>query len=236
MSRGIEAFSLRGKSVLVTGASGHLGSAISRVLGEAGAHVLVNSRSAARGIELTKWLRDIGCSAEPAVFDVTDHAAVATYFSARKDKPLDVLINNAYLGGAGNIELAEAESYAGSYEVTVLAAHNLVKVVLPGLRLAVEKNGYASVINLASMYALVSPDQRIYDGPGVVNPPFYGAAKAALLQWTRFRLGLSLPRRSRGAIRISFKSWSKRSRWPVLASRMRWPALFFFSPLPPLRL
>lgn len=186
MSRGIEAFSLRGKSVLVTGASGHLGSAISRVLGEAGAHVLVNSRSAARGIELTKWLRDIGCSAEPAVFDVTDHAAVATYFSARKDKPLDVLINNAYLGGAGNIELAEAESYAGSYEVTVLAAHNLVKVVLPGLRLAVEMNGYASVINLASMYALVSPDQRIYDGPGVVNPPFYGAAKAALLQWTRY--------------------------------------------------
>lgn len=186
MSRGIEAFSLRGKSVLVTGASGHLGSAISRVLGEAGAHVLVNSRSAARGLELTKWLRDIGCSAEPAVFDVTDHAAVATYFSARKDKPLDVLINNAYLGGAGNIELAEAESYAGSYEVTVLAAHNLVKVVLPSLRLAVEKNGYASVINLASMYALVSPDQRIYDGPGAVNPPFYGAAKAALLQWTRY--------------------------------------------------
>jgi NAD(P)-dependent dehydrogenase (short-subunit alcohol dehydrogenase family) len=186
MSRGIEAFSLRDKSVLVTGASGHLGSAISRVLGEAGAHVLVNSRSAARGLELTKWLRDIGCSAEPAVFDVTDHAAVATYFSARKDKPLDVLINNAYLGGAGNIELAEAESYAGSYEVTVLAAHNLVKVVLPGLRLAVEKNGYASVINLASMYALVSPDQRIYDGPGAVNPPFYGAAKAALLQWTRY--------------------------------------------------
>lgn len=186
MSRGIEAFSLRGKSVLVTGASGHLGSAISRVLGEAGAHVLVNSRSAARGLELTKWLRDIGCSAEPAVFDVTDHAAVATYFSARMDKPLDVLINNAYLGGAGNIELAEAESYAGSYEVTVLAAHNLVKVVLPCLRLAVEMNGYASVINLASMYALVSPDQRIYDGPGAVNPPFYGAAKAALLQWTRY--------------------------------------------------
>lgn len=186
MSRVIEAFSLREKTVLVTGASGYLGSAMSRVLGEAGAHVLVNSRSAARGHELTKWLRDIGCSAESAVFDVTDHAAVATFFSARKHMPLDVLINNAYLGGAGNIELAAAQSYAGSYEVTVLAAHNLVKTALPALRLAVEKNGDASVINLASMYAMVSPDQRIYDGPGAVNPPFYGAAKAALLQWTRY--------------------------------------------------
>lgn len=186
MSRVIEAFSLRGKTVLVTGASGHLGSAMSRVLGEAGAHVLVNSRSAARGHELTKWLLGMGCSAESAVFDVTDHAAVGTFFSTRKDMPLDVLINNAYLGGAGSIELAAAQSYAGSYEVTVLAAHNLVKTALPALRLAVEKNGDASVINLASMYALVSPDQRIYDGPGVANPPFYGAAKAALLQWTRY--------------------------------------------------
>jgi NAD(P)-dependent dehydrogenase (short-subunit alcohol dehydrogenase family) len=186
MSRVIEAFSLRGKTVLVTGASGHLGSAMSRALGEAGAHVLVNSRSVARGHELTKWLRDLGCSAESAVFDVTDHAAVATFFSARKDKSLDVLINNAYMGGAGNIERAVAESYAGSYEVTVLAAHNLVKTALPGLRLAVKRNGDASVINLASMYAMVSPDQRIYDGPGAVNPPFYGAAKAALLQWTRY--------------------------------------------------
>jgi NAD(P)-dependent dehydrogenase (short-subunit alcohol dehydrogenase family) len=186
MSRVIEAFSLKGKTVLVTGASGHLGSAMSRVLGEAGAHVLVNSRSAARCQELTKWLLDIGCSAESAVFDVTDHAAVATFFSTRKAKSLDVLINNAYMGGVGSIELATAESYAKSYDITVLAAHNLVKTSLPNLRLAVEKNGDASVINIASMYAMVSPDQRIYDGLGAANPPFYGAAKAALLQWTRY--------------------------------------------------
>jgi NAD(P)-dependent dehydrogenase (short-subunit alcohol dehydrogenase family) len=186
MSQIIEAFSLKGKTVLVTGASGHLGLSISRVLGEAGAHVLVNSRSAARGDELAKWLRSIGCSAESAVFDVTDHAAVTTFFSTQNSKPLDVLINNAYLGGAGSIELTAAEAYVASNEVTVLAAHNLVNTALPGLRLAVEKNGDASVINMVSMYAMVSPDQRIYDGSSTVNPPFYGAAKAALLQWTRY--------------------------------------------------
>jgi NAD(P)-dependent dehydrogenase (short-subunit alcohol dehydrogenase family) len=186
MSQIFEAFSLKGKTVLVTGASGHLGLSMTRVLGQAGAHVLVNSRSVARADELTEWLRNIGCSAESAAFDVTDQEAVTSFFSTLKSKPLDILINNAYLGGAGSIEQATTESYEASNEVTVLAVHNLVKTALPNLRLAVKKNGYASVINMASMYAMVSPDQRIYEGPSAVNPPFYGAAKAALLQWTRY--------------------------------------------------
>ena len=54
------------------------------------------------------------------------------------------------------------------------------------MRKAVQQNGEASVINLASMYAMVNPDQRIYVSAAEVNPPFYGAAKAALIQWTRY--------------------------------------------------
>ena len=186
MKRGVEAFSLTGKTVLVTGATGYLGLAMVRVLGEAGAHVLINSRSLVRSQEVTQSLLDSGCSAEPAFFDVTDQAAIAAFFADRRSHPINVLINNAYMGGAGSIELSDAEAYAGSYGVTVLAAHNLVKAALPCLRLAVQKRGDASVINLASMYAMVSPDQRIYDSPRATNPPFYGAAKAALLQWTRY--------------------------------------------------
>lgn len=186
MKRGIEVFSLKEKTVLVTGAAGHLGSAMSRALGEAGAHVLVNSRSAVRGQEMTKWLLEMGCSAESAIFDVTDQIAVTEFFAERENKSVDVLINNAYLGGTGNIALSSGEDYALSYTVTVQAAHNLIKAALPCLRLAVREHGDASVINLASMYAMVSPDQRIYDAPKAANPPFYGAAKAALLQWTRY--------------------------------------------------
>jgi len=96
------------------------------------------------------------------------------------------LINNAYVGGAGNIELCDASLYTDSYDVTVLAAHNILKAALPSLRKAVQHDGDASVINLTSMYSMVSPDQRIYESAAGVNPPFYGAAKAALLQWTRY--------------------------------------------------
>ena len=39
---------------------------------------------------------------------------------------------------------------------------------------------------MSSMYGHVSPDPRIYGDSGSNNPPFYGAAKAGLLQLTRY--------------------------------------------------
>lgn len=186
MEKGVDIFSLRGKTVLLTGATGFLGSAMAHALGEAGAHIIVNSRSAERGADLVGSLRAAGCSAEAAVFDVTDKEAACAFFLSYGDRPLNVLINNAYVGGGGSIEVSSPVNYVDSYDITVVAAHNLLTMALPYLRRAVEQYGDASVVNLASMYAMVSPDQRIYESEQAVNPPFYGAAKAALLQWTRY--------------------------------------------------
>lgn len=186
MKEGVQIFSAQGKTALVTGATGYLGSAMAFILAEAGAHVLVNSRSQERGEALVKNLVAAGHSAEPAIFDVTDRLGIEKFFSDLQGKPLHILINNAYVGGGGSIELSRADAYVGSYDVTLIAAHNLLIAALPALRKAVQQDGDASVINLASMYAMVSPDQRIYASPSGANPPFYGAAKAALLQWTRY--------------------------------------------------
>lgn len=183
---GVQVFSLQGKTALVTGATGYLGSAMAHALAEAGAHVLINSRSQDRCKALADRLVALGRSAEPAVFDITDQGAIERLFADLDGRALHVLINNAYAGGAGTVESSEAKAYTASYDVTVLAAHNLLKAALPGLRKAVRQDGDASVINLASMYGMVSPDRRLYDRPEGINPPFYAAAKAALLQWTRY--------------------------------------------------
>jgi NAD(P)-dependent dehydrogenase (short-subunit alcohol dehydrogenase family) len=61
-----------------------------------------------------------------------------------------------------------------------------VKVLIPKFKVAASQNGYASVVNIASMYGMVAPDQRIYSEINGINPPFYGAAKAALIQWTKY--------------------------------------------------
>lgn len=186
MTKGIEIFSLKGKTALITGATGHLGNAMAHIFAEAGAKVLINSRSSTNCDVLVERLQGQGYKAERAVFDVTVPSEVLAFAKCLQDEPLHILVNNAYVGGAGSIEKAESESYAASYGVTVVAAQNILKSMLPNLRLAVKQSGDASVINMTSMYALVSPDQRIYDSASAVNPPFYGAAKAALLQWTRY--------------------------------------------------
>ena len=178
---------MRGRTALVTGATGHLGRPMAFVLGEAGAHVLVNSRSLDRGEALAKELRAAGHSSEAAIFDVTNSASVDDYFSRfSPDRPLHALVNNAYGGAGGSIKSSTPEQYEQSYDIAVTAAHRLVISTLPNLRSAVRRDGDASIINLATMYALVSPDQKVYDTESEINPPFYGAAKAALIQWTRY--------------------------------------------------
>lgn len=179
-------FSLAGKTVLITGAAGHLGSAMTSALAAAGAHVLINSRHLDHAQREVDRLLQAGGAADVAVFDVTEPAAIDAFFRDRVGHPLHGLINNAYAGGAGTIESSDASAYEKAYAITVAAAHNLLKAALPSLRLAVQASGDASVVNIASMYAMVSPDHRVYDSPAGVNPPFYGTAKAALLQWTRY--------------------------------------------------
>lgn len=186
MRIGTDIFSLNGKRALVTGATGHLGSSMALILAQAGAHVLVNSRSLDRALDLVNKINKLGYSAETAIFDITNKDEVDSFVARNLNKPLHILINNAYIGHSGSIEVANADQYIDSYEITVPSAHYLLKALLPNLRLAVSESGDASVINIASMYALVSPDQRLYDNASVVNPPFYGAAKAALLSLTRY--------------------------------------------------
>jgi NAD(P)-dependent dehydrogenase (short-subunit alcohol dehydrogenase family) len=186
MSKGVDIFSLKGKVALITGATGHLGTSMAFIFAEAGAKVVINSRTFERSNALVSKLKAEGHAAESAVFDVTSPAEIAAFAERIRGEPLHVLVNNAYVGGAGSVQCAESEAYVASYDVTMVAAHRLLRAMLPNLRLAVQQCGEASVINLASMYALVSPDQHIYESSSAVNPPFYGAAKAALLQWTRY--------------------------------------------------
>jgi gluconate 5-dehydrogenase len=95
---GIETtFRLDGRIALVTGSSAGIGLALARGLGQAGATVVLNGRSAATCEAAAATLRSEGLQVRTQVFDVTESAQVVKAIDAIESGvgPIDILINNA---------------------------------------------------------------------------------------------------------------------------------------------
>jgi gluconate 5-dehydrogenase len=90
-------FDLSGRTALITGASKGIGLALAVALGQAGARVVLNARSADALIAARDALRAQGIAAEALPFDVTDAAAVDVGVAAIETDigPIDILVNNA---------------------------------------------------------------------------------------------------------------------------------------------
>ncbi|MDB2639665.1 SDR family oxidoreductase [Akkermansiaceae bacterium] len=181
---------LSGKTILLTGAGGHLGSAMAVGFAAAGGLVYLNGRNQKTLEPLLGEISAFGGQAEILPFDVNDSDAVFMALEEIRSRcgRIDVLVNNAYHGMGGTLETSTDAEFSESYQVAVTAAAALIRAALPLLRKSYgdDNRGGASIINVASMYGLVSPDFRAYETDASTNPPFYGAAKAALIQLTRY--------------------------------------------------
>lgn len=181
-------FGLEGRVALVTGAAGHLGSALAEALAAAGATVLLNGRNVEALTSVRDRIEASGGSAEVAVCDLLDSEAVGALVDRIEGDHgrLDVVVNNAYRGTTGTIESATTADYDHSFRIGLTAPADLVGRALGLLERSATPDHSTSIINVASMYGLVSPDPGVYGDSGHNSAPYYGAAKAALVHWTRY--------------------------------------------------
>jgi NAD(P)-dependent dehydrogenase (short-subunit alcohol dehydrogenase family) len=178
-------FDLSGRTALITGAGGYLCSEMAVGLAEAGASVLLwdSSEEALSRVKLLIPDADI------RAIDLLDqHALTLALDQLQAERQtLDIVINGAYAGGAGTSEQATPVDFESAWRISATASFMIAQGLRPLLRhSATQRGATSSVINISSMYGMVSPDVRVYDRPQGANPPFYGAAKAGLLQLTRY--------------------------------------------------
>jgi len=177
-------FRLDERVAFISGATGHLGSAMSYALGRAGAHIILNSRDQSKLDGLARNLRAQDISCECHAFDMLDLNTLEEQM--RRIHRLDVLINNAHTGRAVSMDDAEAIDFETAFQSAVTAAFTATRAAIPAFARALENGGGASVVNISSMYGQVSPDPALYGDSGLNSPPFYGAAKAGMIQLTRY--------------------------------------------------
>jgi len=175
-------FDLTGQTVLLTGGYGHLGRAIAAGLLAHGARVVVLGRSAA---SFTKAFGESPANLHFIFCDVAETASVQAAFHQSFDLygAPSVLINNAYYSRGQQPDALPDADFALGLDGSVGTAYRCLREVLPYFRQA----GGGKIINVASMYGVVAPDFGAYtDAPQFLNPPHYGAGKAAMIQLTKY--------------------------------------------------
>jgi NAD(P)-dependent dehydrogenase (short-subunit alcohol dehydrogenase family) len=180
-------FDLSDRVAVVTGAAGHLGRSTAVAFAAAGAAVWLVGRRSGPLEELAAELNRSGGRAYACCADVTVDVDVAALVQAVTSASgrLDVLVNNAHVGRGGTLATSRGADFTEAAELALAAPARTISAFRKLLVAAVPR-GSPSVINVCSMYGVVSPDPRLYEDPEQVNPPFYGAAKAGLLQLTRY--------------------------------------------------
>jgi NAD(P)-dependent dehydrogenase (short-subunit alcohol dehydrogenase family) len=175
-------FDLRGQVVLLTGGYGHLGRAITAGLLAHGAHVVVLGRSET-SFESAFDVRPDTLHFLPCDVASTDSVRTAFQRSNELYGLPSVLINNAYYGQGQQADALTDADFARSLDGSVGTAYRCLREALPYLR----ERGAGKIINVASMYGVVAPDFAAYDEhPQFLNPPHYGAGKAAMIQLTKY--------------------------------------------------
>lgn len=180
----LDLLSLKGKVAIVTGGYSHLGHAMTEALSEAGAFVYVLGRN----IDSFKALHFPVDQVAFVHGDITDTASIKScYEQVYKEKGhIDILVNNATdVDGGGHLpETITDDMWDNTSDSVLRNPFVCIREVIPYMRQA----GGGKIINIASMYGVVSPDLRMYEGSCApyLNPIHYGTMKAGVIQMTRY--------------------------------------------------
>jgi NAD(P)-dependent dehydrogenase (short-subunit alcohol dehydrogenase family) len=165
------------RAAIITGASGGIGLAIARVLGQEGHALTVSARRPEKLEAAAEGLRGEGFEVQHVAANMTDEEDVVGVFSKHREKHgrLDVLVNNAGVGIGAPMEEIQTKYLDMQLGVNLRALIIGTREGLPMLREAGAEHGKALIVNTAS----------IAGKGGQAWLSIYAATKAAVINFTQ---------------------------------------------------
>ena len=174
-------FNLKGKSALVTGASGGIGSAVARALHNQGAELIINGT---RSSELEKLAAELGNKVHVLQGDLADTNSIGCLAEEAEkisDNGIDILVNNAGITRDNLLVRLSDQDLMDVINLNLIAGFHLTRKIIRGMM----KRKWGRVIGISSVVGITG-------NAGQTN---YAAAKAGMIGFSK---ALALEVASRG--------------------------------------
>lgn len=179
-----ELFDLKGRVAIVTGAVGQLGTQMAIALSEAGANVVIADLNLS---DCQRKARAISKNVSQCIgleLDVTKKKSIRkmTALVLKKFGKIDILINNAGIAVFTPFKERKLSEFEKVLKVNINGMF-LCSQIISGQMI---KQNRGNIINIGSIYGIVSPDPRIYANSGRNSSEVYGISKAGVISLTRY--------------------------------------------------
>lgn len=189
-------FDLTGKVAVVTGGAGLLGQVFCQALVTAGADVAIIDIDKNKADETARKIsKEQNQKVLAFACDITSPDSVVTMVEDVVNRlgRIDILLNNAASKGS-NLDqfFAEFENYSLQTWREVMAVNvDGLFLVAQSVGNQMKAQGGGSIIQISSIYGVVAPDQRIYEGSeyngrAINTPAIYSVSKAAVIGLTSY--------------------------------------------------
>lgn len=179
-----ELFDLAGRVALVTGGTGHLGSAMCRALAEAGASVVLTSRDQSRAQAAAHTLPCPGNARHTGLrLDHMQPDELPAQFARAVELAggVDILVNNAHESLTADWTTVTPEQFTRQL-ANATGYFTLARLLRDH---AVARRSPASIILVGSMYGLVASYPDAYEGLCPASPAAYHALKGGIIHLAR---------------------------------------------------
>lgn len=181
--------SLKGRNAMVLGGAGHIGAVACRTLAELGASVHVVDNDDARLKAVTAELNDTntGIPLHGTAVDLSDDVALTRLING--EDTLDIIVHCAAFVNQGNVagyatgfENQTIDTWKKAVDVNMTSAFAAAQAAAPALR----KSGRGTIVFIGSIYGMVGPDMRLYEGLEMGNAAAYAASKGGMMQLAKW--------------------------------------------------